>query len=137
MIAQKLFPALKEKFSNFYTLKEEMPNRMMRIKAVHPAVGDLLVYDDGDEATVLIEKITHGHFAPYDYELTDEERDSIVTEMVIEFLQELFRDEVLLFKTPSNSMGGWRRLRFNDNPLDLKEDLEYYLWSEPYKADVA
>ena len=38
-------------------------------------VGDVTIWDDGHEATVVIEHITHGHFNPYDESLSESERD--------------------------------------------------------------
>ena len=34
-----------------------------------------MIYEDGDEATVFIENITHGHFNPDDEKLSDAQRD--------------------------------------------------------------
>jgi hypothetical protein len=33
------------------------------------------IYDDGDEATIVIENVTHHHTNPYDAEMTPRQRD--------------------------------------------------------------
>ncbi len=110
------------------------------IVAVFPAkcseVGDVTIWDDGDEATVMIENITHGHFNPYDESLSEEERDRRVTEEVCDFLDALFRDDVLLWT--SDRAGGWARLdlckdgeKEDDLISGLKKGAKYFVWSGP------
>jgi hypothetical protein len=103
-----------------------------------PDVGDVTIWDDGDEATVLIEKITHGHFNPYDSSLSEADRDKEITETVCDFLDALFRNDVLLWT--SGRCGGCSRLdlrkpeeRENDVISGLKKGATYFLWSGPFK----
>ncbi len=104
------------------------------IRKSEPAVGRVLVYDDGDEATVLIENVTHGHFNPYDEKLSEAQRDETVTADVIDFLKALFSDRVLLHCTPDKHRGGWVRLDLKDGPVELSPASHYSLWSRPYQA---
>lgn len=102
------------------TLEAEFPGRGMRVGAppdavaVFPAacaeVGEVQIFDDGDEATLVIEHVSHSHFNPYDYGLTAAERAQWITREVVEFLRELFSDRVLLWTAPQRGSGGWRLL---------------------------
>jgi hypothetical protein len=102
--------------------------------ASQEAVGKVLVYDDGHEATVLIENITHGHFNPYDKKLSEAQRDEMVTEDDIDFLKALFSDPVLLHCSPDKHRGGWTRLDLKDRAVELSPAFQYFLWSRPYQA---
>jgi hypothetical protein len=90
-------------------------------------VGTLTIYDDGDEATVDISEITHGHFNPYDQSLSDEEHWASITESVVGFLRALFADRVLLNRTPERAMGGWQRLDLSSESPQRHQSYEYFL----------
>lgn len=108
------------------------PDPILQLKAKDQSVGGLFIYYDGEEATVEIENITHGHFNPYDARLTQMERIDIITQDVIEFMQELFNDQVLLWKRPSGIMGGWKRLNVMQEKPKLSSKNEYFVWSGAY-----
>jgi hypothetical protein len=74
-------------------------------------VGKVLIYDDGEEATVVIENITHHHVNPYDETLNPEERCHWISAKVMEFLGELFADRVFLWSINNGAGGGgWASL---------------------------
>ena len=87
MIRDYLIPALKSEFPDREITFDIPPQAIATFPASQEAVGRVLVYDDGHEVTVLIEKITHGHFNPYDEKLEEEQRDKIATEDVVDFLK--------------------------------------------------
>jgi hypothetical protein len=132
MIRDNLIPALKREFAGWEIAFSAPPQPIATFPAAQPAVGRVLVYDDGDEATVLIEKVTHGHFNPYDEKLSENQRDEMVTDDVIDFLKALFSDRVLLHSSADNRTGGWMRLDLKDGPVELSPSLRYFLWSRPY-----
>jgi hypothetical protein len=105
--------------------------------AKHPDVGDVRIWDDGDEVTVAIGDITHGHFGLYDKSLTQEQIDREVTDQVIDFLDALFSDRVLLYRSESGQSGGWARLDLqNGEPEDdvwpaWTQGATFFLWSGP------
>ena len=132
MIRDHLIPALKSEFAGWeIDFSPEAP-AIAAFPASQEAVGRVLIYGDGDEATVAIENITHGHFNPYDESLKDEEREKIVVEDVIEFLKALFSDRVLLHTSANHGVGGWTRLDLCEGPAQLSPSLRYFLWSKPY-----
>lgn len=134
MIRDSVIPALKSEFAGWKITFDTPPQPVAIFPARQEAVGRVLAYDDGDEATVLIEKITHGHFNPYDKTPQGEQRDKIVTEDVIDFLKALFSDRVLLHTSPDNRRGGWTRLDLKKRPVELSPPFRYFLWSGPYKT---
>lgn len=135
MVRDHLVSALKREFSGRGIQFDTPPQPIATFPAAQAAVGRLLIYDDGDEATVLIENITHGHFNPYDEKLSESQRDEIVTGMVIDFLRALFSDRVLLHCTPDGRMGGWTRMDLvGEGAGELSSSNRYYLWSRPYKV---
>ena len=130
MIGDALVPALERAF----------PGRGLRVTpggkpvAVFPAacpeVGDLMIYDDGEEATVLIENVTHHHSRPYDQGLTADALARWVAEDVVAFLTDLFADEVLLWAiNKGQGGGGWRRGFRGTVPADIPVEAEVFVWS--------
>ena len=133
MISDTLLPALHERFPDRGLQSGSSPNEVAVFPAAHPEVGNVSIWDDGDEATVGIGEITHGHFNPYDDSLTSEQIAKRVTEDVIEFLQALFNDRVLLWKSRDGGSGGWRILAHNTDGSLMEGDDLTYLWSGPVK----
>jgi len=132
MIRDHLTAAIKESFPSLPFSFSQSSNLVATLQPPFAEIGKLEIYDDGDEATVSISEITHGHFNPYDATLSEEQRDRQIVEDVISFLRALFADQVLLFRTPSRGMGGWLRLDLSPEPPTLSSGREYFLWSGPY-----
>lgn len=63
--------------------------------ALHAAVGEAVVLQEGDEIIVAIEPHTHHHFECYADRLSPDERVDEIVEQVIAFLHELFADRVV------------------------------------------
>ncbi|MEN9217531.1 MAG: hypothetical protein Q6J33_00825 [Gloeomargarita sp. DG_2_bins_126] len=137
MLRDRLIPALQREFAGWEMQLDTPPRPIATFPAAQPAVGRVLIYDDGNEATVWIERIAHGHFHPYDATLSQAQRDEQVTEDVVDFLRALFGDRVLLYRTAAGGMGGWQRLDLDHAtpvPLGLSQSLRYYLWSRPLEC---
>lgn len=108
------------------------PEPLVVFPAAHLAVGDVVIYDDGDEATVCIGDITHGHFNPYDASLSDEQGTDWIIEHLLHFLDCLFADRVVLFKHREfTGMGGWRVLEDGEPTPSPHEDELAFVWSGP------
>jgi hypothetical protein len=133
-IRDYLIPALKREFVGREIAFGEPPQPIATFPACQENVGGVTIYDDGDEATVCIEKITHGHFNRYDETLKGEEKAKVIAEDVVGFLKALFSDRVLLQTNPDNGVGGWRILDLEKAPSDLSSSYRYFLWSKPYKV---
>jgi hypothetical protein len=132
MISDVLIPALRARFSDRRMRIEESPRPHVVFPAGHPAVGGVIIWDDGDEVTLEVGEITHGHFNPYDPTLTEDQVAESVTEMVVDFLTELFANRVLLFNSVPRHTGGWRVL---EEPIvgipPEYSGYDAYAWSGP------
>jgi hypothetical protein len=130
-ISQVLIPRLREKFSHRRPRLASPPEPVAVFPAACSEVGHLSIYDDGDEATVLIEHVTHHHVNPNDGSLSSEERARFVTESVVEFLEELFADRVLLWAIERGERGGgWLRPFEGDISGEVPHDADVFVWSK-------
>jgi hypothetical protein len=137
MIQDKLIPMLGQKYAGLGVRLGSPPDPIAIIPAKHPGVGDVSIYDDGDEATISIGEITHGYFNPYDATLTQEEAEAEIACEVMGFLEDLFADKYLLWKARGNGGGGWQHLDYMDRPLQPRENTDYFVWSGLYQIDGA
>ncbi len=136
MIRNRLIPEIEKEFAGWEMSITPEENPIVRFAGFQKEVVAVVVYDDGDEATICIEGITHGHFNAYDDSLKEAERDRTVTEDVIRFLKALFSDRVLLHVSEDKRSGGWTRLDLLDSPARLSREHRYYLWSKPYEPET-
>jgi hypothetical protein len=133
MIRDILLPKLMERFPDRGLRAASPPDPVATFPAAHPAVGDLSIWDDGGEAMVAVGDITHGHFNPNDGSLTPEQVAERVAADVLGFLEDLFADRILLWKSPAGGSGGWVVLG-NDEALSLMDgDDLTFTWSGPVK----
>ena len=95
---------------------------------MHPDVGDVEIYDDGNELTVVAGKFTHGHFSNYDDNLTDDQKAEEIAEAVASFLESLFADQVILWGSHKGS-GGWYFI--GDEDSSFRTNQKQYRWSGP------
>lgn len=132
MIRDLLIPEIKKSFPDLPFSFSQSFNPIAHLQPSFTGIGTLDIYDDGDEATVYITEVSHGHFNPYDASLSGEQRDREIAKDVIDFLRALFADKVLLFRTPDQRIGGWTRLDLSPKPPTFDPGREYFLWSGPY-----
>jgi hypothetical protein len=101
----------------------------LRVAPAHPDVGGVTIADDGNEVTVYVGEITHGHFGCYDEGLTRAEAEELVADDVAAFLDALFADRVLLWR--AGGTGGWE---VQDEPVrkaPSETDRRCFVWSGP------
>lgn len=132
MINEYLIPALKTEFVGWEITFDVPPQPVATFPARQEAVGRVSIYDEGEEVTVEIEKITHGHFSQHDATLPDDEKAKRITKDVIDFLRALFSDRVVLFTAADKRYGGWKRLDLKEGPAGLSPSDRSFLWSRPY-----
>lgn len=127
-----LFEKLKSRFEEMFPEREfevkNTPNKTIIIKPEYPEFGNVEIIDDGDELTLIAGNFTHGHFSCYE-NLPDEEKEEEIIENTIEFLQAMFKNNVVFWGT-HKSMGGWHRLDLDPNFKD-EHHSNQYLWSCP------
>jgi len=130
MIKDKLIPLLKTTFPKLNIEYDDTRNPIAVIPAAHPEVGDILINDDDDEATLFIGDITHNHYNPYDESLSQDQIDYAVSMEVIAFLEALFQDKILLWKTDRGG-GGCTHIQDEENMDKIIENNKSFLWSGP------
>ena len=94
MIREHLLQALKSKYGDTFTIGE--PAEFIALfPAKHEKVGSLMIYEDIEYLTYVIENIAHDHvyFNPED---DQEQMDHTVTTQTMEFLDDLFNDRILM-----------------------------------------
>jgi len=99
--------------------------------AAHPDVGDVVVSDDGDEITVTVGSISHGHFNAFD--LSPDQAAQRIAEDVADFIESLFAGRVLLWKNRQGSSGGWDTVAEGETPT-RRANVFNYLWTGPIAA---
>jgi hypothetical protein len=137
MIRDKLIPCLLERFPEAKPRFGVPPKPVVVFPAKHPDVGDIEIFDDGSELTVVAGKFTHGHFADYGSSSEEESAQKII-ENVVSFLENLFADQVVLWGAHRES-GGWC---YRDKPIEtipeidkLKRGRPLYVWSGLLRGD--
>ncbi|MGL5096093.1 MAG: hypothetical protein ACRDD1_10920 [Planctomycetia bacterium] len=134
MVSQLLLPVLRERFPNRGLIAADPPNPCAQFPGIHPGIRAVSIYDDGDEVTLSIDDLTHGHFAEYDEGLSDAERCESVVESVVEFLEALFADHVVVWGIP-NVGGGWYRTDLG-GAGDVV-NAQKFVWSGPLPREWA
>ena len=129
-ISEVLVPALEAAFPGSGMRVSTLPEPVAVFPAACAEVGDVQIYDDGDEATVVIENVTHHHCNPYNSEMNPRERAQWVTHEVVEFLRALFEDRVFLWsRQQGKGGGGWTQPYEGVIPDDVPEDADMFVWS--------
>jgi hypothetical protein len=133
VIRDHLIPAVEDVFPHLPLKISPDSNPIISLSSDSDEIGELHIYDDEDEATVVITGIAHGHFNVYDEKLSREEGEQIVTEDVISFLVALFSDRVVLYRTLSKDLGGWTVVEHGIEDIEFVSGREYFVWSGPIK----
>lgn len=126
MITEKLLPRLQQRFSGRPLTLGLSPGPVAVFAAAHPDVGDVEIFDDGREVTLVVGKFTHGHFSDWVSKSPAEAEEHIVAS-VIDFLERLFDDQVVLWGSHRGS-GGWCN---RDNPSVKFARGPVFVWSGP------
>jgi hypothetical protein len=131
MIAEILIPTLRHRFPVRHMRVGSPPAPCAVFPCIHLDVGDIQIYDDGDELTVVAGKFTHGHFSNYDA-LSAEQKAHQITDDVVAFLDDLFADRIVLWGSHEGS-GGWHK---REAASTLHKSAKSYVWSGPMESDI-
>ena len=127
MIRDTLIPLLQTRFPDRGMKIGLSPKACVTFPALHPEVGPIEIYDDGDELTLVAGRFTHGHFSNYD-DISLEEKERAIAEDVASFLDRLFSDQVVLWGSQGEG-GGWKVI--TPGTAVRKEYHREYVWSGP------
>jgi hypothetical protein len=126
MLSDILLQHLQQRFPGRGLRTGSPPDPVAVFPAVHPEVGDIAIYDDGDELTLVAGRFSHAHYADYDDAHTPEEKATIAAEQVVAFLEEIFEDRVVLWGTHEGG-GGW----YPRTDTNRAQASGRYVWSGP------
>jgi hypothetical protein len=129
MISDVLIPKLQKSFPERGLRIAPPPSPCAIFPALHPDVGSIEIYDDGDELTVIAGNFTHGHFSNYDEKLSVQQKAEKITEAVVHFLEDLFADQIVLWGSHQGG-GGWYKR--GEDPA-WEHDTKEFVWSGPIK----
>ncbi|MGC4005733.1 MAG: hypothetical protein QM811_22475 [Pirellulales bacterium] len=139
MLSQLLLPALRERFPDRGLVAGEPPEPCAVFPGIHPGIRGVSIYDDGDELTLCVDDLTHGHFNEYTEGLPEAEREQRIIENAVEFLEALFADKVVVWG--QQHMGGWFRPEWGDAGSNTvipiggtggETPVQEFVWSGPY-----
>jgi len=103
--------------------------------AKHPDVGDIELYDDGDELTVVLGHFTHRHFGSYDEGISDIERAGLIAKECVDFLREIFADQVVFFGSHAGGGGSGRRGEPRSFISQRLFGRKTFVWSGPLEPE--
>jgi hypothetical protein len=129
MITEKLIAQLREHFPDRKVTFGAPPQPSAVFAAAHPEVGDLEIYDDGDEATIVFQIGGHHHFSPPASKSIDEMEREIV-EDVVQFLTRLFANRIVIWWGPTRQSGWVFREKLADKSFK-RPNAPLYVWSGP------
>jgi len=92
-------------------------------------LSPLQICDDGEEASIYLGGITHGHLGCYDDDLTEDERLRKIADDVTDFVRDLLSDRIVAMSLLGGLAGGWRRLSA-DEALPARSIMKrQFVWS--------
>jgi hypothetical protein len=128
-LSAHLLPRLKEAFPGQHIVFGAPPDPVATIRCIHPDVGDVSITDDGDEITLHLGIFTHTHIG-----LGEKSQDK-VADSVIALLTDLFNDNLVLWRSPTDGAGGFYNR--NDKPSAIARWLRSggirVAWSGPLR----
>jgi hypothetical protein len=126
-LSEKLIPRLLARFPNRAIYLHEGTQPVASFPAAHPEVGDLRIDDDDDELTISVGQLTHGHFTPRNYRLPSQEKEEDLIEGVIDFLDQVFNDQIEFWS--ADKAGGWHAR--GEEPIGHWPHRRRFVWSRP------
>jgi hypothetical protein len=134
-IRDVLVPLLVSRFKERGLTLGEPPDPIAVFPPAHPLVGEVRVSDRGTSADVAVGDIAYDHFFnPYDEERGTEEAVQGIARDVVRFLEQLFADRLLMWRSVDGRTRGWRERGDAGHRAPLViDDREYqlFVWSQP------
>ena len=88
-----LLPILKERFPDMRMRSGSDAEADIVFPAAHPDVGNVEIYDEGEELTLIVERFVHVHLNSPD--------------KTVAFLTDLFADKLVLWRLIGRLAAGW------------------------------
>ena len=134
-----LLPILRERFPDRGLIEGNSPDPCAVFPGTHPGIRSVSIHDDGDELTLCVDDLTHGHFSEYTEGLSETEREQRIVDSAVEFLDALFADKVVVWGR--QHMGGWYRPEWGDPGRNTvihiggagsRAAVQEFVWSRPF-----
>lgn len=132
-IRDVLLPMIAERFPHRGFQPGAPDGAIGSFPGMHPNVAALILYDDGDEVTVVVDPITHSHVEPFKVGTQAELERSVASE-VVSFLDKVFANEVVFWGSINESGGWYVRGEVPLNPGEITN--ARYVWSGPLGNDA-
>ena len=131
-----LVPMLSERFPDRGLQPGSAPGPIAVFPAAHPEVGAASVWEgSGFGADVAVGEVAHDHFFnPYEDERDTPAAAEGIARNVLRFLEELFADRLLMWRSTDGRTKGWRERgeAGHTAPLVVDDRAYYtYIWSRP------
>src|SRR5687768_3456956 len=110
MLATHIVTALSSAFPERAFIISSPPDPVATLDGPCGELSPLQICDDGDEATIYLGAITHGHFGCYEDGISGDERHRQIAENVVDFVRDLLSDRIVASSSLGGRIGGWRRL---------------------------
>jgi hypothetical protein len=139
VLSALLVPLLRVRYPDRGLTEGVGPDPCAVFPGIHSGIRSVSIYDDGDELTLCVDDLTHGHFNDYTDGLTEAERELRIVDRVLEFLDALFADQIVVWG--QQHMGGWYRPEYGDagrntviqiGSESAKAPAGEFVWSGPY-----
>lgn len=137
MTRDTLTSALLERYADRGIVIGESPAHVASFPARHAEVGDLRIWvgpESSYTVTARVGDILTNHFHNYDEHLRPDDRIRRLKDELVWFLDALFGDRLLLWRSVGNRNSGWRERRAGEllEPLVLDNYIyRLYQWSGP------
>src|SRR5690348_4721832 len=122
----RLLSRLRTSFPDLTLRVGESPDPVVVVEAIHPDVGNVEIYDNGEELTIGLGNFTHVHVG------LGESKDRIV-ELAIALLTDLFSDDLVLWGSHSGPGGYCRKGQMSSFAKMLSKGGTRYVWSGPLR----
>lgn len=91
MLATHITEALHSAFPEVAFVLSCPPGPVATLDGPCAELSPLQIFDDGDEATIYLGTITHGHLGCYDEGISEDKRHKQIADDVIDFVRDLFQ----------------------------------------------
>ena len=133
MLREHIIRSIAESFPNRnFTLFDEA-NRIATLPMPN-GLGDLSIFEDGDEITFYLGEITHCHFSQEylgDNKYTPEEE---TVEEAIDFLRDLFTDRAVFYCARNGGRDGSIQCPTSEQISKITTDCDCYTWTNQIKT---
>ncbi len=135
MLLETLIHDLKASYPDqAYSVNEK--ERLLSITAQNDEVGGIDIKDDEYELTVYVGNFTHWHVGCYEEELSEEEKAKHISNQVIEFLSDLFNDQVVMWGSHEGGGGFYLKGEQQNSRkwFGLGNKRKEWVWSGPVNS---